>query len=186
LLDGEPADLEVIYQGEIAGSGTKILTLCALKGLLVSTGHTSASFVNAPQMAEDHHITFSEMSTHESPEYVNVITVRSGQHAVSGSLMTVGTRVETRIVNVDGHSIEIAPASSMLVVRNDDRPGMIGLVGVALGEADISITSMAVGPDHNLGTALMVMSTGSPTPTSVVDKLRGTEGIHGIHSISLR
>ncbi len=186
LLDGEPADLEVIYQGEIAGSGTKILTLCALKGLLISTGHTSASFVNAPQMAGDHHITFSEMSTHESPEYVNVITVRSGQHAVSGSLMTVGTRVETRIVNVDGHSIEIAPASSMLVVRNDDRPGMIGLVGVELGEAGISITSMAVGPDHNLGTALMVMSTGSPTPTSVVDKLRDTKGIHGIHLISLR
>jgi D-3-phosphoglycerate dehydrogenase / 2-oxoglutarate reductase len=186
LLDGEPADLEVIYQGEIAGSGTKILTLCALKGLLISTGHASASFVNAPQMAADHNITFSEVSTHESPEYVNVITVRSGQHAVSGSLMTVGTRVETRIVSVDGHSVEIAPASSMLVVRNNDRPGMIGLVGVALGEAGISITSMAVGPDQNSGTALMVMSTASPTPSSVVEKLRATEGIHGIHLISLR
>ncbi|MBW4029067.1 MAG: phosphoglycerate dehydrogenase [Acidobacteria bacterium] len=186
LLDGEPADLEVIYQGEIAGSGTKILTLCALKGLLVATGHDSASFVNAPQMAADHHITFSELSTHESPEYVNVITVRSGQHTVSGSLMTVGTRVETRIVSVDGHGVEIAPAASMLVVRNNDRPGMIGLVGVALGEAGISITSMAVGPDQNTGTALMVLSTGSPTPASVVERLRDTEGIDDIHLISLR
>ena len=186
LLDGEPADLEVIYQGEIAGSGTKILTLCALKGLLVATGHDSASFVNAPQMAADHHITFSELSTHESPEYVNVITVRSGQHTVSGTLMTVGTRVETRIVSVDGHGIEIAPAASMLVVRNNDRPGMIGLVGVALGEAGISITSMAVGPDHNTGTALMVLSTASPTPASVVERLRDTEGIDDIHLISLR
>lgn len=186
LLDGEPADLEVIYQGDIAGSGTKILTLSALKGLLVATGHAAASFVNAPQMAADHHITFSEMSTHDSPEYVNVITVRSGQHAVSGTLMTVGTRVETRIVSVDGHSVEIAPAASMLVVRNNDRPGMIGLVGVALGEAGISITSMAVGPDHNSGTALMVMSTASPTPTSVVEKVRNTEGILDIHLIALR
>jgi D-3-phosphoglycerate dehydrogenase len=186
LLDGEPADLEVSYQGEIAGSGTKILTLCALKGLLLATGHASASFVNAPQMAADHHITFSETSTHDSPEYVNVITVRSGQHAVSGTLMTVGTRVETRIVSVDGHSVEIAPAASMLVVRNNDRPGMIGLVGVALGEAGISITSMAVGPDHVTGTALMVMSTASPTPTSVVEKVRSTEGILDIHLIALR
>ncbi len=186
LLDGEPADLEVIYQGEIAGSGTKILTLCALKGLLVATGHDTASFVNAPQMAADHSITFSEVSTHESPEYVNVITVRSGEHAVSGTLMTVGTRVETRIVSVDGHSVEIAPAASMLVVRNVDRPGMIGLVGVALGEAGISITSMAVGPDHNNGTALMVMSTGAPTPAAVVERVGATEGILGIHLISLR
>ncbi len=186
LLDGEPADLEVIYQGQLAGSGTKILTLSALKGLLVATGHATASFVNAPQMAADHHLTFSEMSTHESPEYVNVITVRSGQHAVSGTLMTVGTRVETRIVSVDGHSVEIAPAASMLVVRNNDRPGMIGLVGVALGEAGISITSMAVGPDHHRGTALMVMSTASPAPTSVVEKVRETDGILDIHLIALR
>ena len=186
LLDGEPADLDVIYQGEIAGSGTKILTLCALKGLLVATGHDSASFVNAPQMAADHAITYREASTQESPEYVNVITVRSGHHAVSGSLMTVGTRVETRIVSVDGHSVEIAPAASMLVVRNNDRPGMIGLVGVALGEAGISITSMAVGPDHHTGSALMVMSTGTPAPSTVIDQMRETEGILDIHLISLR
>ena len=186
LLDGEPADLEVIYQGELAGTGTKILTLCALKGLLVATGHDTASFVNAPQMAADHNITFGEVSTHDSPEYVNVITVRSGQHAVSGTLMTIGSRVETRIVSVDGHSVEIPPASSMLVVRNNDQPGMIGHVGVALGEAGISIASMAVGPDKNAGTALMVLSTGAPTPSAVVERLRGTEGILGIHVIALR
>jgi D-3-phosphoglycerate dehydrogenase len=45
LLDGKPADLEVIYQGELAGSGTKILTLSALKGLLTATGHGGVSFV---------------------------------------------------------------------------------------------------------------------------------------------
>ncbi len=186
LLDGEPADLEVIYQGEVAGASTTILTLSALKGLLLATGHDQASFVNAPQMAADHHITYSEVQNVESPEYVNVITVRSGHHAVSGTLMTVGTRVETRIVAVDGHSVEIPPAASMLVVRNDDRPGMIGLVGLALGEAEVSITSMAVGPDQNAGTALMVMTTASPTPYEVVESLRGTNGIKDIHLISLK
>ena len=185
-MDGKPADLEVIYQGELAGTGTQILTLCALKGLLIATGHDSASFVNAPQLAADHNITFGEVSTHESPEYVNVITVRSGQHAVSGTLMTIGSRVETRIVSVDGHSVEIPPASSMLVVRNNDEPGMIGLVGVALGEAGISIASMAVGPDKNAGTALMVLSTGTTTPADVVDRLRAHSGILGIHTIALR
>ena len=186
LLDGKPADLEVIYQGDLAGTGTKILTLCALKGLLVATGHGTASFVNAPQLAAEHSITFGEVSTHESPEYVNVITVRSGQHAVSGTLMTIGSRVETRIVAVDDHSVEIPPASSMLVVRNNDKPGMIGHVGMALGEAGISITAMAVGPDKQAGTALMVLSTSTPTPSEVVERLRANEGILGIHVIALR
>ena len=186
LLDGNPADLEVIYQGELAGAGTKILTLCALKGLLGATGHDGVSFVNAPQMAAEHGLTWGEVSTVESPEYVNLITVRSGDHAVSGTLMTIGTRLETRIVTVDGHSVEIPPAATMLVVRNDDRPGMIGHVGLALGEAHVSISSMAVGPDPTSKTALMVISTTTPTPESVIDRLRSTDGIQDIHLITLR
>ena len=186
LLDGKPADLEVNYLGELAGSGTKILTLCALKGLLTATGHDGVSFVNAPQLAEDHNLTYSEISTVESPEYVNQISVRSGDHMVSGTLVTIGTRLETRIVGVDGHSVEIPPVASMLVVHNDDRPGMIGMVGVALGEAGVSISSMAVGPDQRTKTALMVLSTEIPTPTDVIDRLRDTDGIQDIHLITLR
>ncbi len=186
LLDGEAADLEVIYQGELAGSGTKILTLCALKGLLTSTGLEGVSFVNAPQLAKDRNLSYGEVATVESPEYVNLITVRSGDHAVSGTLMAMGTRLETRIISVDGHSVEITPGASMLVVRNDDRPGMIGRVGVALGEANISIASMAVGPDQISKTALMVLSTTTPTPARVIDQLRQTEGIKDIHLITLR
>jgi D-3-phosphoglycerate dehydrogenase len=185
-LDGKPADLEVNYLGELAGSGTKILTLCALKGLLTATGHDGVSFVNAPQLAEDHNLAYSEISSVESPEYVNQISVRSGDHMVSGTLVTIGTRLETRIVGVDGHSVEIPPAASMLVVHNDDRPGMIGMVGVALGEAGVSISSMAVGPDQRTKTALMVLSTEIPTPSEVIERLRDTEGIQDIHLITLR
>jgi D-3-phosphoglycerate dehydrogenase len=186
LLDGKPADLEVSYLGELAGAGTKILTLCALKGLLTSTGHDGVSFVNAPQLAEDHNLTYTEVSSVESPEYVNQITVRSGDHTVSGTIVTIGTRLETRIVGVDGRSLEISPAASMLVVHNDDRPGMIGLVGVALGAAGVSISSMAVGPDHQTKTALMVLSTELPTPPEVIETLRTTDGIQDIHLITLR
>jgi D-3-phosphoglycerate dehydrogenase len=186
LLDGKPAVLEVTYLGELAGSGTKILTLCALKGLLTASGHDGVSFVNAPQLAEDHNLTYSEISTVESPEYVNQISVRSGEHAVSGTLVTIGTRLETRIVGVDGHSVEIPPAASMLVVHNDDRPGMIGMVGVELGKAGVSISSMAVGPDQRTKTALMVLSTEIPTPSDVIDRLRETDGIQDIHLITLR
>jgi D-3-phosphoglycerate dehydrogenase len=186
LLDGEPADLEIHYRGELAGTGTTILNLCTLKGLFVATGHAQASFVNVPQMAMEHGITVNELSTHESPEYVNLISVRSGDHSVSGTLMNIGERAEVRIVNVDGHTIEIPPSTTMLVVRNNDQPGMIGRVGVALGSAGISIDSMSVGPDKKTGSALMVLSTSTPTPASVVEDLRSDEGILGIHVVTLR
>jgi D-3-phosphoglycerate dehydrogenase len=186
LLDGEPADLEVIYQGELAGAGTKILTLSALKGLFLSTGHSTASFVNAPQIAAEHNVTFCEIANVESPEYVNLITVRSGGHSVAGTMMTRGAKVEMRIVSVDHHSVEILPTANMLVVRNLDQPGMIGQVATHLGAAGISIDSMAVGPDEANGTALMVLSTPVAAPGDLVDTICGLDGIKDVHVISLR
>jgi D-3-phosphoglycerate dehydrogenase len=86
---------------------------------------------------------------------------------------------------VDDHVVEVAPAAHMLVVRNDDRPGMIGMVGTSLGQAGISISSMAVGPSPTASTAMMVISTTSSTPDVVVDQLRGDEGILDIHRVTL-
>jgi D-3-phosphoglycerate dehydrogenase / 2-oxoglutarate reductase len=185
LLDGAVADLEVQFEGELAGAGTKILTLCVLKGLLVAAGHGQASFVNAPQLAEELGVAYSEVSEISSNEYVNLITVRAGGHEVSGTHATVGKHIEPRIVTVDRHSVEIPPASAMLVVRNDDRPGMIGLVGVALGDALISIDSMAVGPSPEAGTAMMVLSTSTPTPSPTLATLRAAAGIIDVHAITL-
>ena len=51
-----------------------------------------------------------------------------------------------------------------MVVRNDDRPGMIGVVGTILGDAGVSISSMAVGPSATGHTALMVLSTDGQVP----------------------
>jgi D-3-phosphoglycerate dehydrogenase len=86
---------------------------------------------------------------------------------------------------VDDHIVEVAPAPHMLVIRNDDRPGMIGMVGTALGAVDISISSMAVGPSPTAATAMMVISTIGSTPDAVVDQLRGDAGILDIHRVTL-
>ncbi len=81
-----------------------------------------------------------------SHDYKSLLTLRSGAHSVAGTLITVGLRTEPRIVIVDDHLVEVPPSTHMLVVRNDDRPGVIGIVGTALGAAGVSISSMAVGP----------------------------------------
>ena len=104
---------------------------------------------------------------------------------MAGTLITVGLRTEPRIVIVDDHVVEVPPSTHMLVVRNDDRPGVIGIVGTALGAADISISSMAVGPSPESSTAMMVISTSTPASDLVVEQLRGDEGILEIHRVTL-
>ncbi len=87
---------------------------------------------------------------------------------------------------VDDHRVEVPPAPHMLVVRNDDRPGMIGVVGTILGEAGISISSMAVGPgSHRQAARSMVLTIDGPAPAYVTGGLLAAAGIHEVHQVSL-
>lgn len=187
LHDGLPDGLEVEYQGELAGAGTGILTLSILKGLFAASTEEPVSYVNAPQLAEERGLEVRETSTATSPNYKSLVTLRSGSHAVAGTLAGAGLRAEPRVVMVDDHTVEVPPAPHMLVVRNDDRPGMIGVVGAVLGDAGISISSMAVGPsgEEAAGTALMVLSIGGAAPDQVLDRLRSDPGIHDLHRVTL-
>ena len=185
LQESNLKKVEISYQGELAGTGTGILTLSILKGLFASTSDDPVSYVNAPALAELRGLQVEESSTLTSPDYVNLITVRSAEHSVSGTLASVGTKVEPRIVSVEGHGVEVPPAPHMLVVHNDDRPGVIGAIGTVLGEAKLSISSMAVAPDKVAGTALMVLSTDEVVPDAILDELRGVEGISEIHQVTL-
>jgi D-3-phosphoglycerate dehydrogenase / 2-oxoglutarate reductase len=185
LQEQNPSKLEISYQGDLAGHGTGILTLSVLKGLFGATTDEPVSYVNAPQLAGSRGLVVEETSSTTSPDYVNLITVSSAEHSVSGTLATVGTRVEARIVSVDGHPLELPPAAHMLVVRNDDRPGCIGVVGTVLGQAGVSISSMAVSPNKGQGTALMVLSVETPLDEATMAALAGGEGITTAHQISL-
>jgi D-3-phosphoglycerate dehydrogenase len=122
------------------------------------------------------------VTTATTRDYVNLITLRSTDHSLAGTLS--GPRSEPRIVLVDDHTVEVPPSEHMLVVRNDDRPGMIGVVGVVLGDAEVSISSMAVGPSRAANTALMVLSTDRHVPDDAFARLRAADGILDIHRIT--
>jgi D-3-phosphoglycerate dehydrogenase len=85
---------------------------------------------------------------------------------------------------IDDHGVELPFADNLLVVRNDDRAGMIGVVGLACGEAGVSISSMAVGQTGGEArTALMALATDGPVPDEVIRSLRTTDGILDVHRV---
>jgi D-3-phosphoglycerate dehydrogenase len=175
--------LEIEYQGGLADYDTRILTLSLLKGFFSRVSDEPVSYVNAPKMADERGIGVRETKTTTVHDYVNLITVRGGGHALAGTL--VGLKGDPRIVMVDDHLVDVPPARNMMIVRNDDRPGVIGLVGSVLGEAGINIADMDVGQSPDGVAALMVISTTQPTPTDVQDRLRAGEGITSVHAITL-
>ncbi|MHB8244334.1 MAG: phosphoglycerate dehydrogenase [Acidimicrobiales bacterium] len=181
LNEGLPDVIEIEYQGGLAGAGTGILTLCILKGVFTACSTEPVSYVNAPQLASEHGVEVREVSTGTVRDYVNLITLRGEGHAVAGTL--AGSRNEPRIVMVDGHTVDVPPAAHMLVVRNDNRPGMVGVVGTVLGDARVGISFMAVGPSETAETALMVLSTDGRAPDEALTRLRAADGIIDVHAI---
>jgi D-3-phosphoglycerate dehydrogenase / 2-oxoglutarate reductase len=174
--------LDVGYQGQLADYDTRILTLAVLKGVLGEVTDEQVSYVNAPQLALEHKFDVHEFRRSEAHDYVNLVTVRGEEHAVAGTLF--GLRDEARLVMVDDHLVDIPPARHMVVVRNDDRPGMIGFVGSCLGEAGINISDMDVGRSPSGEAALMVLSTDQPLPEAVLADLRAQPGIVHVHALS--
>ena len=140
LVSELPDEIEVKVAGEIGGYDTKILILSTLRGILDKSCDGPGTFVNAFQRAEELGIVVNDSSARDAGEFRNLIEVRGGSHAVAGTL--VRSANEPRIVMIDDHSVEVPLANHILVIRNDDLPGMIGTVGTILGKADVNISCL--------------------------------------------
>lgn len=175
LHGSSPDSFELSCQGEIAAYDTRIIGLAVLKGFFSRITDDPVSYVNAPNMAKDAGISMREVTCADTDEYVNLISLQCADHSISGTL--AGRRREHRIVEVDGRSVDIPPADHMIVIDNDDRPGVIGTVGVMLGNAGVNITDMDVGRLETSGNATMVLALTDEIPTPLVEQLRAAPGI---------
>ena len=177
MFDATPTSLEVVATGEIGSYDTRILTLAAEKGFFSALQDEPVTLVNAPQVAKalGVEVKESKVSTGSTSDYVNLVTLRAGTHSIAATL--VGPRRQARIVMVDDHVTDVPPAENMLVVRNDDRPGVIGLVGTLLGNAGVNIADMDVGRALTPGTALMVIAPTAEVTADVLAQLRAAPGI---------
>ncbi len=60
----------------------------------------------------------------------------------------------------------------MLVLYNNDKPGVIGNIGTTLGQNNVNIARLHLSREQVDGQALVVLSTDSVVPETVLEKLR--------------
>jgi len=163
-----PDELEICTEGEIAGYDTRILELAVLKGFFGAISDEPVTYVNAPQLAERHGVHVREVSSSSSVDFVNLLTLRGGGHSISGTL--AGPKGAQRIVNIDDTPFDVPPVDNMVVIQNDDRPGVIGTVGTLLGNAGVNISDMDVSRVTGSDTAVMLIAPSAPVPAEVIDE----------------
>lgn len=175
LIGGRPNDLEISCEGEIAGYDTRILQLAVLKGFFGAISDEAVTYVNAPQLAADKGIDVRTIGSATPVDFVNLLTLRGGGHSISGTLS--GPRSEQRIVNIDDTPFDVPPVDNMVIITNDDRPGVIGTVGTLLGNAGVNISDMDVSRVDGSDTAVMLIAPTAVVPADVLDALRAAPGI---------
>jgi D-3-phosphoglycerate dehydrogenase / 2-oxoglutarate reductase len=187
LAGGTVDTLDVSYEGEIADYDCRVLTLAVLKGVLGPVVDEPVTFVNAPQIAEQRGLAIRETTSSSARDFVNLVTLRGriGDRPVHVAGTLTGQQEEPRIVGIDDHVVDIPPARHMLVVRNADKPGMIGRVTTMLGDAGINIDDMRVGRSPTGEAAMMALTTAVPVPGEVADAVRSQPGVVDAKAIEL-
>lgn len=173
-LDPATQKIEVEFAGEIGRYDNQLGTLAVLKGFLAVGTDEPVSFVNGFDVAERRGLGVNTVNNPTPRDYVNSVTVRSAGHDITARLS--GLDAQPRIVGLDGYSLDVPPEGHITIVKNEDRPGMIGGIATAIGAAGININDMGVGQSDG-APSLMALLTAQPVPDTVVDQLLDADGV---------
>ncbi|MFB9309385.1 D-3-phosphoglycerate dehydrogenase [Agromyces hippuratus] len=175
IAGGPLTSLDVEVRGELADYDVSALKLAALKGVFTNVVSETVSYVNAPLLAEQRGIDVRLITSAESPEYRNVISLTGAladgtQVSVSGTL--TGPKQIEKLVGVNGYELEVPIATTHIVMEYADRPGIVAVYGREFGEAGINIAGMQIARREAGGQALSVLTVDSPVPAEVLERVR--------------
>ena len=110
------------------------------------------------------------------------VSGEKGSHTATG---VPGRNGEPRLVALDGYEIDAVLEGSVIMMRNLDRPGVIGSVGTVLGNRGINVSRMQLGLDEKTGQALALYNVDSPVEDVALDELRKIENVSSVHNLRL-
>jgi D-3-phosphoglycerate dehydrogenase len=164
--------VQIAYEGLVAGMNTRALTSAAVAGLLRPMLQ-NVNVVSAPVIAKDRGIVVEETRREAEGDYESLMTVtvttdRQSRH-VSGTVFADG---RPRIVNIKGIRMDAEFGPSMIYITNLDKPGFIGKFSSTLGEAGINIATFHVGREAAGGNAVALIEIDGELPPDVLAKVR--------------
>jgi D-3-phosphoglycerate dehydrogenase len=175
---GKAERLELGLYGDLREVDTKIILSAAVNGLLRAIQGDGVTIVNAVSLAKERGIEIVESSSSAPVTFSNLIVLRlrtnEEEHSVAG---TVFGRGHLRLVDLDGVEVDTIPQGNILIVRNEDTPGIVGRVGSALGDHRINIARMGLGRKPGTGRAVMLIEVDNEVPPAVLVALQKLPGL---------
>lgn len=175
-----PTRLTVTYAGRTDALDTRPLTRLLVAALL-GTHSGRVTPVNALQEAAARGLVVAETVGGDGDGFDRLLRIRVEGDGRAREIEATLHR-GPRVVRLDGVEIEFDPQAHVLLLRNEDRPGMIGTVGSQLGAAGINIANFALGAAGD-GQARAAITVDRPLDDAQLATLRATPGVLSLQQV---
>jgi D-3-phosphoglycerate dehydrogenase len=127
-----------------------------------------------------------ESKVDEMTHFTNMLIVRVASDGIKREVRgTTFPASDPRLIGIDEFDVDVPLEGDFVMTKHDDMPGMIGKVGMMLGNRHINIANMNVGRETKGGRAIMLMSVDHAVGKEVLDELRAEKNFHEARSITL-
>ena len=169
-----PTKLQITYAGRTEALDTRPLSRLLVAALLGSASGRVTP-VNALHEAAARGLEVSETLGGDGDGFDRLLRIRIEDGAVAREIEATLHR-GARVVRLDGVDLDFDPGAHILLMRNEDKPGVIGQVGSRLGDAGINIINFSLGAKGD-GQALAAITVDRPVPAPQLVGLRSIPGI---------
>ena len=183
--DGNKERVEVGLYGNFRDIDAKPILAAAVLGVL-RPQVPGATLVNARALAAERGLDVLESTSSARVAFSNLMVLRlktsDSDVSVAGTLFG---RSHLRLVDLDGVEVDAIPQGHLLLVKNDDTPGVVGHLGTLLGERAINIARMTVGRKPGSGRAVMLIEVDQEVSADAVGAVRRVPGVRDARAVRL-
>ena len=185
VTPGAVRNARVIYRGDVSKENVSVLTTYLTLGLIAAHMET-ANIINAPVLAKQRGMEVETSTSGQSRDFASLIEAeirtQRGRRAAMGTLFG---RKFARIVALDGYRMEIHPEGPLAVLFTEDRPGVIGKIGAAFGDAGVNIAHMTFGRKKSTRKSIIAVNLDTVVEDEVIRKISGMDFVDEVYSLVL-
>jgi D-3-phosphoglycerate dehydrogenase len=183
ISSGRLVRIKLTYSGDFNETAAGLIRNAALSGVLNRFLDEKANLINAFGIAKDRGIGVAEVRrgrAHFSDSLGVLLETEERGYEVEGAVFPDGS---ARLLSVDGIYVEAPLEGHMLMVKNQDVPGVIGKVGTILGDNGVNISDFALGRGDK--EAIAAVRVDSEIPKKALDELLAMQAVRVARSVNV-
>lgn len=182
IKPGRLKEVNVRYYGDVLNVPVEPITAYLLVGALRSPDGVNINPVNALTIAREGGINI-EIAKKDAPLTVHTNAIACDFITENGTIHLAGSNVGVNIshlIEYGEFKLAAEMEGMMLIVENDNVPGIIGKVGTILGDVNVNISHVSSGRDGNTKKALNVFNIKGNVDDALLMKIKGIRGVNQV------